>query len=153
LIKIGFVLTMSLFLAYADNYTYLVDEYTKEIELEAKIVTTIAKDMIPNDAVRLFIPKGNVLDKKVYSKMTTVVENCEDANFVFVKHNELPACNAKKDKIILTNNYRHLVNDSVYIGAFFWSKSRPNIVLIEDRLADKGIRLSSQYEQFIEKRR
>jgi hypothetical protein len=38
----------------------------------------------------------------------------------------------------------------LYNGAFFWSKSRPNIVLVKQRLAQQGVVVPQKYEQFVE---
>lgn len=141
-----FLLPLTLF---SKNYTYLVDKYSKETELEAKIVTKIAKDILSSTKIKLFIPHIKTLDKEVYSKNITLVDRCEDANFVFIKYESLEKCK-KDDNFILTNNYRKLMSDKNYLGAFFWSKSRPNIVLIKDRLIQKNINLPKEYNQFIE---
>lgn len=135
---------------FAKSYTYLIDEYTKEAEFEAKIVTKIAEDILINKKLKLYIPNSKSLDKKVYSKNATLVDSCEKANFVFMKYGDANNC-LKKDKLLLlTNNYKKLITNSNYIGAFFWSKSRPNIVLIKNRLMKNNIQLSSEYDQFIE---
>lgn len=135
----------------ASNYTYLIDEYTKETELEAKIVTKIAKDILMNKPVKLYIPQKKQLDQKIYSKSTLLVNSCKEANFIFVKYHDPVFCSDKKaNQYLLTNNYKKLISDPSYFGAFFWSKSRPNIVLIKQRLIKNNIRLSSEYDQFIE---
>ena len=138
------------FILYAKSYTYLVDEYTKEAEFEAKIVTKIAKDILSDKQLKLYIPNSKSLDKKIYSKNSIFVESCDQANFVFVKYEDPKTCSKKNTPLLLTNNYKKLVKSSNYIGAFFWSKSRPNIVLIKKRLLKHNIKLSSEYDQFIE---
>lgn len=40
----------------ANQYTFLVDSYDKEVELEAKIITKIAKASTDKE-IKLFIPK------------------------------------------------------------------------------------------------
>lgn len=135
---------------FANSYTYLVDEYTKEVELEAKIVLKIAQDIVQKEQIKLFIPQASKLDKQVYSQKTILVKNCQDANFVFVKYNKIPACAKEKEKFFMTNNYKQLLYNKTYVGAFFWSKSRPNIVLIKNRLSKKNVKLSAEYKQFIE---
>lgn len=136
---------------FAQNYTYLIGKYSKETELEAKIVIKIAKDMIPNKKIKLFIPDMKKMDRQIYSKNITVAKTCTKANFIFVKYGKLNQCkNDMQEHYILTNNYRKLIHDPEFIGAFFWSKSRPNIVLVRERLARKNIRLPKEYNQFIE---
>ncbi|WP_428023794.1 hypothetical protein [Arcobacter sp.] len=132
------------------QYTFLVNEYDKEINLEAKIISNIAKNSI-KDEIKLFIPNISLIEKKVYSKYFTLTEKCEDSNFIFVKKS---ADNEKlcsiSNKLFFTNNYKKLLSDKKFFGAFFWNKSRPNIVFIKARLNKKHINLPKDFEQFIE---
>lgn len=151
ILKKVFLIFLLPLVLYAKSYTYLVDEYTKEAEFEAKIVTKIAKDILHNQTIKLYIPNSKALDKKIYSKNTVFVDSCEKANFIFIKYGQTDECiTHKNDQYLLTNNYRKLISNPQYFGAFFWSKSRPNIVLIKKRLIKNNIQLSSEYDQFIE---
>lgn len=145
------ILTLMLIsLAFSSQYTFLVKEYDKEIDLEAKIIAKIAKSSI-KDKVKLFIPNISTVEKNVYSKYFTLSESCESSNFIFVKKaidtNNL--C-SQKNKLFFTNNYRRLLLDKRFYGAFFWNKSRPNIVFIKKRLEKKNINLPKNYDQFVE---
>ena len=138
--------------SFANQYTFLVDKYDKEIELEAKIISNIAIASSKNE-VKLFIPRITSTEKNIYSTFFTLVSTCDDANFVFVKRNfEIDSlCEDKmNDKLFFTNNYQKLLNKDKFIGAFFWNKSRPNIIFIKNRLAKQNIKLSNDYEKFIE---
>ncbi len=135
---------------YSKNYTYLVDKYTKETELEAKIITKIAKDILHNKEIKLYIPNMKPMDKEIYSRDINVVDSCEKANFVFIKSNSEIDCPNGTKVYFFTNNYRKLIKNENYIGAFFWSKSRPNIVFVENRLSKNNINLPKEYEQFVE---
>jgi hypothetical protein len=115
--------------SYSQNYTYLVDKYTKETELEAKIIIKIAKDILHNKEIKLYIPNMKPMDKEIYSRDINVVDNCEKANFVFIKSNSKIDCPNGTKVYFFTNNYRKLIKNKNYIGAFFWSKSRPNGVV------------------------
>lgn len=140
-------LSMTLF---ANGHTYLLDEYTKEIELESKIVTKIAKDIL-NKKIYLYIPNQKALDLKVYSKNVKLVTSCDKANFVFIKYGSTKACKKNLNSFyILTNNYKQLLKNKKFIGAFFWSKSRPNIVLIKQRLNYNNVNLPKEYNRYIE---
>jgi hypothetical protein len=150
LIRVLILLTIFTPFVWANNYTYLVEEYTKETELEAQIVLKIAKDIIQDDTIKLFIPDISSLEKRIYTKETTLVDSCKEANFIFVKSDQKLQCTQDSDQFILTNNYRQLRNNENFIGAFFWSKSRPNIVLVKQRLFEKNINLPNEYQQFIE---
>ncbi|NVJ53262.1 MAG: hypothetical protein HWD90_06180 [Campylobacteraceae bacterium] len=134
----------------ANNYTYLLDEYKKDTELEAKIVLKIARDILTTTPVHLYIPNMKPLDYEVYSSSVKLVRTCEKANFVFVKYGKSFQCKKNKNIFVLTNNYRQLLTNHSFIGAFFWSKSRPNIVLVKNRLSKNAIVLPKEYERYIE---
>jgi hypothetical protein len=147
-----FIFSYNLCFSYSDQYTYLVDNYDKEIEIEAKIISNIAKSSI-KDEIKLYIPNISNLERDAYSKFINLVDNCEDANFIFLKKdikiNSL-CKNDNSNKLIFTDNYEKLLNDNRYLGAFFWNKSRPNITFVKNRLENKKIKLSLDYEKFIE---
>lgn len=127
----------------------MLDEYDKEIELEAKIVSKISNDILKKKA-KIYIPNMSKKLEDVYSKYFRISKSCEDADFVFDK-NDLSHQECKNTDIIyFTNNYRRLMSDGRYVGAFFWNKSRPNIVFIKNRLDQSGVILSQEYEKYIE---
>jgi len=148
--KVLILFFLFLSFSYCEQYTFLLNKYDKEIELEAKIVSNIATSTL-SDNIKLFIPEMSESEKKIYSKIFTLVDTCSNANFVFVKRpiDITNSCNIDK-KVFFTNNYRRLLEDDIYIGAFFWSKSRPNITFIKDRLTEHDIQLPSDYRKFIE---
>ncbi len=148
--KIIFLITLISFLN-AEQYTFLLNKYDKELELEAKIISNIATASIKND-IKLFIPEISIAEKEIYSKFFILSNSCDDANFIFVKKsldtNSL--CKEDTNKIFFTNNYQKLLKDSRYLGAFFWNKSRPNITFIKNRLEKQKIELSNDYAKFVE---
>lgn len=137
--------------AYSEQYTFLVNKYDKEIELEAKIISNIATSSIKKD-VKLFIPEISTMEKDVYSKFFTLSNSCEDANFIFIKRNINlnTLCENQENKLFFTNNYEKLLEDTRYLGAFFWNKSRPNITFIKSRLEKNEIKLPDDYDKFVE---
>jgi hypothetical protein len=134
----------------AENYTFLVEPYNKEIELEAKIISEIATSSV-HEKIRLFIPHISETEEKVYSKYFTLSSKCETSNFVFVnKTIENEALCDNSNRLFFTNNYRKLLADDKYYGALFWNKSRPNIVFIKKRLEKRAIVLPTTFDQFVE---
>lgn len=145
-----FLLIISSFLK-AEQYTFLVNKYDKEIELEAKIISNIASSSIKSD-IKLYIPEISIIERDVYSKFFTLTSNCKDANFIFIKRNVdiNSLCNNEDNKLFFTNNYEKLLEDNRYLGAFFWNKSRPNITFIKSRLERQKIKLPNDYDKFVE---
>lgn len=147
--KIIFQLLLTCKFLFASNYIFLVDEYNKEIELEAKIISNIATNSIKNE-IKLYIPNISKNEKAVYSKFLKVVDTCEKSNFIFRKRDFIDTNCNYENKIYFTNNYNYLISNKSYLGAFFWSKSRPNIVFVKNRLAKSNIILPESFKQFIE---
>ena len=142
------------YLNASDNsYTFLVNKYNKEIELEAKIISNIVNDLNFTSKPSIFIPNITQVEKNIYSALFNISDSCSDANFIFIKSDKLDEfkeCEKLKDKIFFTNNYDLLLKNSHFIGAFFWSKSRPNIVFVKHRLISNNIKLPESYDKFVE---
>jgi len=137
-------------LSYAEHYTFLVEPYTKEVELEAKIIYEIATASLDENIV-LFIPNISPLEEKVYANYFTLTKDCERANFIFInKKEEIIECSSDKKTLFFTNNYRKFLSNKKFFGALFWNKSRPNIVFSHQRLEEKSINLPQTFQQFIE---
>lgn len=140
------------FLNASENYTFLVKEYNKELELEAKIIANIVQNLkLSQNKASLYIPQISDVEKNIYSGFFNIATSCNDADFIFVKNekfdNELCIGN---HKIFFTNNYDSLLKNKKFIGAFFWSKSRPNVIFVKDRLISNNIQLPEMYNKFVE---
>lgn len=148
--KIFYILFSVNIIFASSSHTFLINKYSKEIELEAKIIANIAKSSLKVKDIRIFIPDISSEEKSIYSKYLNVVENCNNANFAFLKNKYgLGTCN-NNERIYFSSSYRMLMSDAKYIGAFFWSKSRPNVVFLQDRLDKYNITLPSTYDKYIE---
>lgn len=141
---------MTISFLYSNTYTFLVKKYTKEVELEAKIISNIAESIVKKE-LRVFIPNISKEEKNIYSKYLTLSKGCNDSNFVYIKvsNNQDDYCKGK-DTIFFTNNYRNLLKNNKFVGAFFWNKSRPNIIFFKKRLLENKITLPRNYNNFIE---
>ncbi|RXK01168.1 hypothetical protein CRU98_01590 [Arcobacter sp. CECT 8986] len=139
-------------LLMSQQYTFLVNKYNKAIELESKIISNIAHLSInKKDDIKIYIPEITSVESEIYSKLFVLSKNCQDADFVYIKKDFDVITKCKNSKaIFFTNNYRKLLNNNIFVGAFFWSKSRPNIVFIKNRLMTKDISLPNSYQKFIE---
>lgn len=136
-------------MGYANQYVFFPNENNKEIELEAKLIAKIAKASAKED-VRVFIPNITKQEREVYSHYLKLVQECKDADFVFDKEGVVKKSCKDSKKLFFTNNYKRLLGNDLYYGAFFWNKSRPNIVFIKQRLEQNKVVLSKEYTQYIE---
>jgi len=147
--KILLVLLTFFSLSFSEQKVFMLDEYDKEIELEAKIISKISSDLLKK-RTKIYIPNISNKEKEIYSKYFDLSEECSSADFVFDK-NDLASYDCQESNVVyFTNNYRRLMSDGRYVGAFFWNKSRPNIVFIKNRLDKNGMNLSKEYKKYIE---
>lgn len=149
ILLIQIILLFTTFLQ-AKQYTYILEKYNKEMDLEAKIIYKIANDILHKD-IKLFIPNISKRERIVYSKYFNLQKECKDSNFVFNNKNSKNIENCEvKEKLFFTNSYKKLRKRKDFFGAFFWNKSRPNIIFIKSRLKNQKIKLPKSYNQFIE---
>ena len=127
----------------------MLSKYDKETELEAKIVQKIAQSSI-KDSIKIFIPNISESERKIYSRFFKISKDCKSANFVYDKNGLTESSCKGLNKLFFTNNYKRLLSNKKYYGAFFWNKSRPNIVFVKQRLDEKSINLPKEYEGYIE---
>lgn len=145
------LLLMLASLSLAENYTFLVNKYDKEMELEAEILSKIATAS-SKKPVTLYIPDISHAEAKVYGRFFSLTPDCNTATFVFINKATATAeasCDSS-GKLFFTNNYRRLLADEKFFGAFFWAKSRPNIVFLQHRLLQHNITLPKTYSRYIE---
>ncbi len=149
--KILLLLYIIISFSFSDQYVFLIDKYDKEIELEAKIVSKIAlSSIVESKRIKLFIPNISKQEKEIYSNYFDLTEDCKTANFIFDNKAGFDGECKKSNKLFFTNNYKRLIDDDKFYGAFFWSKSRPNIVFIKQRLEENNVKLSKEYLKYIE---
>ena len=123
-------------------------------ELEAKILEKLFTDMVRSERVMVFIlgEKREYYKKnlKRYAERIVIVSSCEKAEIVFVagELGELPEDCRKKT--LFSTKREHLFRWYNCVGAFYWKKGRPNLLLIEERLRDMNIELPRDYRKFIE---
>ncbi len=147
--KILILLLTVISFSFSEQHVFLVNTYDKEIEFEAKIISKIATSSL-KEKVILYIPEISVQEKEIYSQFFTLTDDCKEANFIFDNKGLVSNECKKLGKLFFTNNYRRLMVNKQYYGAFFWSKSRPNIVFIKQRLEENHVQLSKEYSKYIE---
>ena len=134
---------------FGEQYVFLLNKSDTEKEYEAKIISKIASVSL-KDKIKVYIPNISKEEKKIYLKYFYVTKSCHMANFIFDNKGSIPVECQNSDKLFFTNNYRRLLSDRKYYGAFFWNKSRPNIVFIKKRLKEYNVKLPTEYSQYIE---
>ena len=118
-------------------------------ELEAKIVTQIAADVLYK-SVTIYVA-GETKDFIPFCvENIKITKNCQEANFIYIsKRSEDELCENKK-AIHFTDNRELFSKNREFVGLFQWLKGRPNITFSSSRLLMKQLILPKSYEQFIE---
>ncbi len=148
------VLIVSFFIQLLFFYEKAVSEIERspeEIKLEIKILEKISKDIIRKDKIRVFLIGYDPKKLLRYSSGFILVKDCSKADIVIAKENdkgELSSC--RKDIPGIALKYSLLRKDSIFIGALFWYKGRPNLVFIRKRLEKLNIKLPKSYSRYIE---
>ncbi len=78
---------------------------------------------------------------------------CQDADIVFTKNaSSLPkSCLDPKRHKVFTLSYRDYIHyEQNAIGAFFWQKGRPNIILNKELIEYYGLNIPPHYEKYVE---
>ena len=124
-------------------------------ELELKILEKLFTDLTSSREVRVMV----LGEKTPYyislfaggSEVLRPVGSCEEADLLFLAggyEGDIPRrC---RGKVVFSSRKKHIFLWEDVVGAFFWKKGRPNLLLIKERLEEKSIKLPREYEKFIE---
>ncbi len=128
--------------------------YSKPEELEVKILEKLFQDILGKERVRVFV----IGDKKEhyrrgiedYSDNLHLVTNCGGADIVLLagQISSIPEDCLKKP--LFSTRRENISKFRGCLGAFYWKKGRPNIVLIKERLEERGIKMPKEYRRYIE---
>jgi len=80
----------------------------------------------------------------------TMVENCEFATLIIESKKSVVEDKKCENIPRLSNNYRLLLTHSNEIGAFFWMKGRPTIILSKPRLERFGLKVDIELQDYLE---
>ncbi|MFA6137556.1 MAG: hypothetical protein WC667_05655 [Sulfurimonas sp.] len=110
---------------------------------ESKILKLIFDSLYENRSFSIYTDdeqKAETL-KEASIKISS---NCHDADIVYASE----FSDKCAEKPLFTDNYKTFKNSENSIGAFYWSKGRPNILFLKYRLERHGLRLSEELEKY-----
>jgi len=79
-----------------------------------------------------------------------LVGNPEAAEVIIIGSSRFSSRFSALNKPILTLDYEQLKRYANAVGAYFWQKGRPNIVMIRSRLDKAKISLPSDFDRYID---
>lgn len=121
--------------------------YASDAKLASTIYAEITKALSGNDKPKVYV-HGEIDAIRRYP-LSNLVPTCAEADVIITTTMRTlpPEC---QSKIIFADSYRLLRSSPKIVGAFFWSKGRPNIVFYRKRLQEHNIMLGDQYHRYIE---
>jgi len=121
--------------------------------IKAKIIGKVATSLL--DVSVVFIYTDDPAYEKIFEEEENLIEtsSCSDADMVLSSRLEeyRSICPPTSQRLYFATSYEdYLKNRDAAVGAFFWQKGRPNLILNEKRLKELKIRLPSEFDNYIE---
>ncbi|WP_457600641.1 hypothetical protein [Hydrogenivirga sp.] len=144
-----------LFLLSSEVYPDVLGRVSGPQELEVRIIEKLFQDLLGKDEVKVFVV-GDKRERYVnnirkFSHELKVSPSCDDADIVLIAGSYREGVSARcKNKPFFSTRREHAFSIRNCLGAFYWKKGRPNILLIKERLEERGIKLPPEYKKFIE---
>ena len=137
-------LLILLWLLHASLYSANMD-----LEIDMKIWKRIIFDLSLKE-YRIY-----TIDKKLQDILCripgiTLVKDCDRATLIIETKKTVVTDERCANIPRLSNDYRLLVKNSNEIGAFFWMKGRPTIILSKPRLEKFGLKVDIELEDYLE---
>lgn len=107
----------------------------------------ISKALVVKENIAIYIQDDRDINLIDGSVVLQRVDRCEDADIVLVKDKFKP-CNGTV--LVFATSYKGFKKNKNAIGAFFYQKARPNVILKKKKLKKDGIRLPSEFDKYIE---
>lgn len=134
--------------------SHLHVEYSVPEELEVKILQKLFLDILKKKEVRVFLvgDKRERYRKNIerFAKKLKVVDSCKDADITLIAGFVDKFPRDCLEGLLFSTKRENLFKFRNCLGAFYWKKGRPNLVLIRERLEKHRIELPSEYDRFIE---
>jgi len=121
------------------------------IQLEQQIMNRILRALTGKQASIHVYYAGTRLPKSLLKNPEVILTaRPENADVVLVDSRRADARLTHLHKPILTLDYGALRDYPNAVGAYFWQKGRPNIIMIRARLDRERIRLPAEFDRYIE---
>ncbi len=116
--------------------------------LQAKILSTIAHALVDKNSLNVCLDDKDLNSSRKYAKSLKFV-SCSKADIVFTSKVEDINMKCKTGLVFATSYYLYRHSPMV-VGAFFWQKGRPNIIFRKKQLEKLGIKLSREFNKYVE---
>ncbi len=119
------------------------------LSVEQRLINKVLRALSPSAPPRKIYYEGAYLPE-IFRNNPEVRLVSDPRNAQIIVANRVAEKLERYHKPILVLQYRLLKSYSLAVGAYFWQKGRPNIVMIRQRLQRMRIRLPHDFERYIE---
>jgi hypothetical protein len=138
---------LSILLLFSTNL-HAFDEYSKDVDLEYKILKKIYIDITGKNRPTVRLVGFSEEMEKIFKNETNLSVSCDDADIIIIGESVEKIPNNCGDAPIFSRNYKLYKSDSRVVGAFYWKKGRPNIVLNKKRVKELGTVISEPLKRY-----
>ena len=118
---------------------------------QVRIIEKIFNEISIDKELKIWSDNKSIQKTLKENNNFSTVKNIEDANIVILRY-AAEANNISSNQFIFVLNYKLLSTVPRSFGALFWKKGRPNIVIIEPRIALQNISISKDLEPYLEEK-
>lgn len=137
---------MKIFLISLLSITYLFS--FDALHVKASIFSKIAHEFVKKDVVNIYTDDEFLLKTKAEDYFLKHTSR-EKADIVFLSNKDDIEHNCKA-KYIFATSYSLYKNSNKVVGAFFWQKGRPSIIIKSDMLKKLDVQLSLEFQKYTE---
>ena len=112
----------------------------------AKIYDSIFTQIVKRDSVSVFCDSQEYQEILFRSQHIRLVDTPQDADIILQTQF---SSRFDTNKIVFTTKYAILKKNKHIVGAFYWSKGRPQIVFIRKRLEKQHLNIASDLKKYI----
>lgn len=124
----------------------IVNLYSLDTLSVAKIYDSILTKVFKTSSVSVYCDAKEYTEILFRSKHIRIVDSPENADIILQTKFD---SRFNPNQVIFTNKYAILEKNPHAIGAFYWSKGRPQIVFIRQRLEKKGIDIHNELKKYV----
>lgn len=118
-----------------------------KIDVATKIMERVSTVLIQKERINIWTNDEKQKNIISQSDRLVLVDSCKEADIlIFSKVEDIPkGCN---NKLIIVTRYRLLKSYQNAVGAFYWSKGRPQLLFISDQLKVHKISLPDNLKKY-----
>ncbi|WP_457597456.1 hypothetical protein [Hydrogenimonas sp.] len=124
------------------------------LDLQMRIIENLSHLLLRHEpAPRVYLGPSIELPEDRSGLTIVPVRDCMKAQILFVRQidDSIASCLADGRRLLFTLSYReYLRHRDRAVGAFFWQKGRPNIILNGELLERLGVEIPRKYEKYVE---